>query len=118
MPPMRRHSRSARAVWLACALMQLTLPGAAAWADALLDATPVGPATTHFESQTTGSCPRLHPPDCVLCQFLTAPRSTAQRISFAFDLAAIRIRPLAAPVLAFRAGRLSHPESRAPPALS
>jgi len=115
---MLRPSRSARAVWLACALMQLSLPGAAAWADALLDHAPVGPAATHFESHTTGSCPRVHSPDCALCQFLTAPRSTAQQIMFAFGLASGRIRLPAAPVLGRRAGRLFHPQPRAPPAHS
>src|SRR5947208_1017736 len=115
---MLRDSKSARALWLACALMQLALPGAAAWADALLDATPVGPATTHFESNTTSSCPRLHPPDCALCQFLTAARSTAQRISFELGVASARIRPPVAPVLGRRAGCLAHPQPRAPPVLS
>src|SRR6266566_8075867 len=114
---MLRHSRSARALWLACALTQLALPGAAAWADALLDGDSVGPATSHYESHTTGSCPRLHPPDCALCHFLTAPRSTAQRVSFALDLKSARIRPPAPSAVAFRAPRLAHPQPRAPPAL-
>src|SRR6266550_413323 len=115
---MLRHSRSARALWLACALMQLALPGAAAWADALVDGDSVGPATSHFESHTTGSCPRLHPLDCALCHFLTAPRSTAQRVSFTLGLASARIRPPAVPVVGRRAGRLAHPQPRAPPVLS
>ena len=118
MSPMLRHSRSARALWLACALMQLSLPGAAAWADALTDVTPVGPRSTHFESQTTGSCPRLHPPDCALCHFLTAPRTTAERVSFALDFTARRVRLPAARAVACRASRLSHPQPRAPPVLS
>src|SRR6266566_2435609 len=111
---MLRHSRSARALWLACALTQLALPGAAAWADALLDGDSVGPATSHYESHTTGSCPRLHPPDCALCHFLTAPRSTAERITYAVDLTSARIRPAVAPVRWRRAGRLAHPQPRAP----
>jgi len=118
MAPMLRHSRLTRALWLACALMQLSLPGAAAWADALTDVTPVGPRSTHFESQTTGSCPRLHPPDCALCHFLTAPQTTAERVSFALDFTAGLVRPRAARAVASRAGRLSHPQPRAPPLLS
>src|SRR5947209_2884966 len=118
MAPMLRQSRFVRALWLACALMQLSLPEAAAWADALTDVTPVGPGSTHFESQTTGSCPRLHPPDCALCHFLTAPGTTAERISFAVDFTAGRVRLPGVPAVAYRAGRLSHPQPRAPPLLS
>ena len=118
MAPMLRHSRLTRALWLACALMQLSLPGAAAWADALTDVTPVGPGSTHFESQTTGSCPRLHPPDCALCHFLTAPQTTAERVSFALDFTAGRAWHPAARAIANSASRLSHPQPRAPPLLS
>jgi hypothetical protein len=64
--------RTSRARWflLAVALLQLTLPGAAAWADARLDAVArQGPI--HVESHATQACVPLHPADCVLHRFLS-----------------------------------------------
>src|SRR5213594_1125031 len=61
-----------RSIRLFTALLQLSLPGAAAWADAQLD-TAGAHATAHVESHTTSACARIHPPDCALCRFLTAP---------------------------------------------
>ena len=69
---MTRRSRSVRALWLLAALLQLALPGAAAWADARLDAAGAH-AVAHLESHTTDARARVHAPDCALCHFLTAP---------------------------------------------
>ncbi len=98
-------------------VLQLTLPGAAAWADARLDAAE-SHAVAHIESHTTASCARIHAPDCALCHFLTAPvvtsRASALPIGAAQDKPAGRADPSALP------RRLSrpHPQPRAPPALS
>ncbi|TLY53540.1 MAG: metal ABC transporter permease [Gemmatimonadetes bacterium] len=72
MRSMGQRPPALRALWLATALLQLTLPGAAAWADARLD-TAESHAVAHIESHTTNSCARIHAPDCALCHFLTAP---------------------------------------------
>ena len=73
----RRHPPSVRALWLGATALQLLLPGAAAWADARLDAAEAH-AVAHIESHTTKSCARIHPPDCALCHFLTAPGVTSR----------------------------------------
>ncbi|HVH66310.1 MAG TPA: hypothetical protein VM716_00425 [Gemmatimonadales bacterium] len=113
----RRRPLAVRGAWLLATALQLALPGAAAWADARVDAVEAH-AVAHIESHTTTSCPRIHPPDCALCHFLSAPvvasaagtlrlpvadRQLPQRA----DLARLP-HPLARP----------HPQPRAPPALS
>src|SRR5690349_2330960 len=112
-----RRSPAIRVCWLLAAALQLLLPGAAAWADARLDAAEAH-AVAHVESHTTKSCARIHPPDCALCHFLTAPaltgRVTLVRLPVAPSLApqaadpAATAHPLARP----------HPQPRAPPVLS
>jgi len=112
-----RRSPAVRACWLLAATLQLTLPGAAAWADARLDAGE-SHAVAHIESHTTNSCARIHAPDCALCHFLTAPavagRATTlpvagghQRLPGPADPGGLPYR-LAPP----------HPQPRAPPELS
>src|SRR5437879_9445085 len=102
---------------LLAALLQLGLPGAAAWADARLDAAGAH-ATAHFESHTSSSCARIHAPDCALCHFLTAPgitvRPTALRLDVAHDR---RLRPADLAALPLPLAR-PHPQPRAPPPLS
>jgi hypothetical protein len=115
---MSRPSRLARLLWLGSALLQLLLPGAAAWADAREDLPATGPEATHFESHTADSCPRIHPPDCALCHFLTAPWTPAEQVRFAVSLVAPRVAAPAVRALTHRVGRLSHPQPRAPPVLS
>jgi|SRR5690349_3946272 hypothetical protein len=117
MSSMPRRSRVVRAGWLLATALQLALPGAAALADARLDAVETH-AVAHVESHTTKSCARIHPPDCALCHFLTAPaltgRVTLVRLPVAPSLApqaadpAATAHPLARP----------HPQPRAPPVLS
>ncbi|HEY6157964.1 MAG TPA: hypothetical protein VIV88_10950 [Gemmatimonadales bacterium] len=117
MTLLARRSPTVRAAWLLGAALQLALPGAAAWADARLDA--VGThATAHFESHTTKSCARIHPPDCALCHFLSAPTLTGGAIRFRLDVADRRVARPAAPAPFHRATDRLLPPPRAPPALS
>jgi hypothetical protein len=117
MLAMRRRSSAARAAWVLAAALQLLLPGAAAWADARLDAAGAH-ATAHIESHSSKSCARIHAPDCALCHFLSAPAVTARTVALRLNVADTRPslgtgsttqpRPLARP----------HPQPRAPPVLS
>jgi len=113
----RRHPAAVRALWLGATALQLLLPGAAAWADARLDGAEAH-AVAHIESHTTKSCARIHPPDCALCHFLTAPgvrsRATVLPLGTANERSAGPSDPAALP------HRLSrpHPQPRAPPARS
>ena len=111
---MPRRSRVVRAGWLLATALQLALPGTAAWADARLDAVETH-AVAHVESHTTESCARIHPPDCALCHFLTAPVLTGRPIHPRIDVAARQApRPTdrtSTPQLLAR----PHPQPRAPP---
>ena len=107
----------ARVVWLLGAALQLALPGAAAWADARLDAAGAH-ATAHIESHTAKSCARIHAPDCALCHFLSAPAVTARAAALRLDVAdnpsSLGTGPTAQP----RPRARPHPQPRAPPVLS
>jgi len=98
------------------AAVQLSLPGAVAWADARLDTAAAGPA--HIESHSTSGCVRIHPADCAFHRFLSAPLTTGRPIVFrirdGFQTAAA-IAAHVIPRAALSAG-LHH--SRAPPTLS
>jgi len=112
-----RRPLRARALWLLGTLLQLLLPGAAAWADARLDAASAH-ATAHIESHTSKSCARIDAPDCALCHFLTAPALRGRAMLLRLDVAAGQ-----APHPVDRAGTAHaparpHPNPRAPPALS
>ena len=106
-----------RAFRLAAALLQLGLPSAAAWADARLDAAGTR-AVPHIESHTTTTCARVHPPDCALCHFLTAPlaprRPATLRVASSSDRVPWRTEPTRLPHALSR----PHPQPRAPPPLS
>lgn len=116
---MLRHSppppRAVRACLLLAGLLQLTLPSAAAWADALLDGV-AGPV--HIESRSTDACARIHPADCAFHRFLSAPVVVGRAVSFTVRGAARRTPPL--PVRGLRRAALHNqlPDSRAPPTLS
>ena len=114
---MRRRSSAARAAWLLATVLQLLLPGAAAWADARLDAAGTH-ATAHIESHSSKSCARIHAPDCALCHFLSAPAVTARTVALRFNVA--DNRPLLGPGPNTRPRPLArpHPQPRAPPVLS
>lgn len=114
---MIQHSISARSLWVLAAALQLSLPGAAAWADATLDAAGTH-AIAHIESHTTDSCARIHSPDCALCHFLTAPGSPRRPTALRLDTAGVRMRRPAEPAQLPHALSRPHPQPRAPPPLS
>ena len=112
-----RRPRGMRVVWLLGAVLQLALPGAAAWADARLDAAGTH-ATAHFESHTTTSCARIHAPDCALCHFLTTPALTGGAMRLGLHAAPRRVpRPVGRAATGHPLAR-PHPQPRAPPTLS
>ena len=97
------------------ALLQFSVPGAAALADARLGEQS-GPA--HIESHSTAGCARIHPADCAFHRFLSAPVARN-------STTVIRIREGQglrwAPIVvhhASTAADLTLPDSRAPPTLS
>ena len=113
--PMHRHSPTVRACLLLAALLQFTLPGAAAWADARLDGV-AGPA--HIESHSTDACGRIHPADCAFHRFLSAPLTVGRPVAFPIRDSA-RCTPAAAARGLRRAALHERlPASRAPPTLS
>src|SRR2546426_11565847 len=114
---MTRRSIAVRGLWLVAAALQLLLPGAAAWADARLDAAGAH-ATAHIESHTAKSCARIHAPDCAVCHFLTALAVTAQATAFRLDVADSRLLRLADPAGLLLPLARPHPQPRAPPTLS
>jgi hypothetical protein len=114
---MRRYAHRVRITWLCTALLQLALPGAAAWADARLDAAGMH-AKRHVESHSTTACVRMHPADCALCRFLTTPLSTARPIAVAAVAAGTTAPATGVQVEGpARPARLL-PPSRAPPPLA
>jgi len=114
---MHQPSRAVRMLWLLGAVLQLVLPGAAAYADARVDALGAA-ARPHVESHTTNSCARIHPPDCALCHYLSAPLARRAPMGLALGSTADRVRFPSAPVRLPRAQTRPHPQPRAPPTLS
>jgi len=112
-----RRPLRARALWLLGTLLQLLLPGAAAWADARLDAAGAH-ATAHIESHTGKSCARVHALDCAICHFLTAPAVTGRATVIRLDVAAREAPRPVDPAGTPHALARPHPNPRAPPALS
>jgi hypothetical protein len=112
-----RRSRAVRACWLLAAVLQLLLPGAAAWADAQLDAAGAH-ATAHVESHTTSACARIHPPDCALCHFLGAPFTGRHAAALHPATSDARATRPVEPVPVRSALARFFPPPRAPPALS
>jgi hypothetical protein len=77
---MNRRTPLARLGLLTLAALQLLVSGAAAWADARLDAGgPKGPV--HVESHSTQACAPVHPADCILHRFLSAPAGVVRPTS-------------------------------------
>ena len=117
MTRVTRRLLGARAIWLLGILLQLLLPGAAAWADARLDAAGAH-ATAHVESHTAKSCARLHAPDCALCHFLSAPAVAARAAALRLNVADTRPLLETGPIVQPRPLGRPHPQPRAPPTLS
>ncbi len=81
---MNRRTPLARLGLLALASLQLLITGAAAWADARLDAGgPKGPV--HVETHSTKACAPVHPADCILHRFLSTPGGVVRPILAGFD---------------------------------
>jgi len=68
---MRKRPLRLRALLFLLTLLQLSVPGAAAWADARLGEGWLAPA--HIESHSTASCIRVHPADCAFHRLLVTP---------------------------------------------
>ncbi|HEV2750698.1 MAG TPA: hypothetical protein VGV12_09280 [Gemmatimonadales bacterium] len=113
---MPRHSLAVRAGCLLGATLQLTLPGAAAWADARLDAAG-SHAVAHVESHTSNSCARIHPPDCLLCHFLITPVVASRATTVPIPTADEPPAHHADPAALLHPQSRPHPQPRAPPAL-
>ena len=115
MPSMRKRSMWIRTPLVLLALLQLSVPAAAAWADAMVGERS-GPA--HIESHSTSACPRMHPSDCAFHRFLASPlartHGTVLRIR---EGQGIRWTPRAFD-RSTTAADLTLPDSRAPPPLS
>src|SRR2546430_14453640 len=79
MSPMRTRPLRIRAPLFFLTLLQLSVPGAAAWADALLGEGWNAPA--HIESHSSATCVRIHPADCAFHRVLITPvRSEERRV--------------------------------------
>ena len=114
---MNRRHVFVRVSLLVIALLQLTLPGAAAWADARLDAAATqGPI--HLESHSTQACAPVHPPDCVLHRFLSTPGCAGLPIIVNAGSRAGHVVPPAETRLVGPAAQQRLPDSRAPPQFS
>jgi hypothetical protein len=113
-----RRFQRARALWLLYALLQLTLPGVASWADARAEAASLaGAARPHVEDHGTAQCPRVHGPDCAICHFL----STFAQPTQAPAVPAPRPRRVAPPALLAGSQATAYAalhRSRAPPHLA
>jgi hypothetical protein len=114
---MRRSRNLLRCLRLACALLQFSVPGSVALADAVDDGAPAAAAIPHFESHTTDSCPHAHGFDA-FCQFLNAAFGLPAPIVVAFGAGRDLVLPIAVQGVSSPVGGTCHPQSRAPPALS
>jgi len=115
MPSMRKRSMWVRTPLVLLALLQFSVPAAAAWADALVGEQS-GPA--HIESHSTKACPRVHPADCAFHRFLATPLARTQATVLRIrEGQGIRWTPRAFD-RSSTAADLTLPDSRAPPPLS
>jgi hypothetical protein len=117
---MTRPSRAVRSASLFFALLQLTLPGTVAWADARLEQQTLQRAgLAHVESHSTPACGRGHLADCALCRFVSAVFGASHRVVVVGARHATRRIPVPqGGVLRTLAVRERLPDSRAPPSLS
>jgi len=113
---MRSRPFKTRVYLALLAAVQLSLPGAVAWADARLDTAAAGPA--HIESHSTSACVRIHPTDCAFHRFLSAPIATGRPVVFRIRDGYRTMPPVAAYVFARAALSAGLHHSRAPPTLS
>jgi len=117
MPPMQKRPLRMRAPLFLLTLLQLSVPGAAAWADARLGGEGWN-APAHIESHSSASCVRVHPADCAFHRLLITPvvgnRAPVLRIraGHAIRLAAVTLE--SPPVVS----TATLHDSRAPPPFS
>jgi hypothetical protein len=115
MPSMRKCSLSVRIALLLLALVQFSVSGAAAWADAKIGEN-AGPA--HIESHSTDVCVRIHPADCAFHRFLSAPLAASPATIVRLrEGHGVRWTPTTRE-RSRSAADLTLPDSRAPPTLS
>jgi hypothetical protein len=115
---MYRRGPGVRAIWLAAAALQLTLPTAVAWVDAHLEAESRRPsAAAHIESHSTPACAHVHSPDCAFCQFIAHQFASPSSVAYALSLAD-QVFPAAPSYVQHHRSPLARlPHQRAPPAL-
>lgn len=111
---MNRRTPLARLGLLSLAALQLLVAGAAAWADARLDASgPKGPV--HVESHSTQACAPVHPADCILHRFLSTPGGLVRAITARCGLLVRQAAAPAAPGLQYAGLQQRSPDIRGPP---
>jgi len=117
MPPMQKRPLRMRAPLFLLTLLQLSVPGAAAWADARLGGEGWN-APAHIESHSTDSCVRVHPADCAFHRLLITPvvgnRAPVLRIRAGHAVRVAVVTPESLPVVS----TATLHDSRAPPPLS
>src|SRR5437660_9193614 len=116
MSPMRKRPLRLRALLFLLTLLQLSVPGAAAWADARLGEGWLAPA--HIESHSSATCVRVHPADCAFHRLLVTPIARSRP-------PVLRIRAghgirwtVVTPEISYAVFCLKKKNSRAPPPLS
>jgi hypothetical protein len=111
---MTRLTRTSRMIAVLTLALQITMPGAAAVADARLEAASER-ATPHFESHPTAACVVLHADNCALCRFLSTAQPLANRQVMVLPDVAPQVAP--APEHSIRLTRSGPrtPPARAPP---
>lgn len=114
---MSRRSPGVRPFWLAAIALQVSLPGAAALADARIERAAAA-EITHIESQAAKACVRVHPPDCALCRFLTTTFEGPRPLTLRAETSRRAEPPRPTESVARAAPQGSHPHPRAPAFLS
>lgn len=111
---MTRRTPLVRLSLLSLATLQLLITGAAAWADARLDAAgPKGPI--HVESHATQACAPIHPADCILHRFLSTPGRVVRPVAIALGLPVGQSPSPAAIGIVRSTLKQRHPAIRGPP---
>src|SRR5207247_8507045 len=116
MAPMPKRSPFVRSCLLAAAALQLSVPAAAALADAQLDGAATGPA--HIESHSTPACARIHPPDCVFHRLLSTPVSAGRPVALGLRFDTQRMPVLVAGQARHRGHQPPLPDSPSAPSIS
>ncbi|MDQ3699084.1 MAG: hypothetical protein M3373_13850 [Gemmatimonadota bacterium] len=114
---MRRDTPFVRTLWLLCALLQLSLPGLASWAEARIAAAS-GAAVAHVEDRTSESCVPVHPADCALCRYVGSREAPPPESASSPARVACAQAPAASADTPDRLAALALLRPRAPPLLS